>query len=217
MPSLAKHPTAFRFAFLAFRELLFHLHSFFSPKRLSERTFCAWHMQPADTRTSERRTVLLSSRRNIVLKICLANLCCLCGAQQKNYLTSISPSRCISGLSSLIKRLDALDYTSIFYMFNGNNVSEFSNCDLSQQLSIAYRKNILFWPCPQMKVRAILSSRFSFLLFTFAPIPLHLFQFRPCRFIFRARLRRHIAHSPAENYARRFGRPTVPERERRKC
>lgn len=56
------------------------------------------------------------------------------------------------GLSTLVKQLDALNYSTIFYIFDGNNIKDFGNCDMSQQLSTAYRKHIMFWPCPQMKV-----------------------------------------------------------------
>lgn len=56
------------------------------------------------------------------------------------------------GLSTLVKRLDSLNYSTVYYMFDGNNIRDFGSCDMSNQLSIAYRKNVVFWPCPQMKV-----------------------------------------------------------------
>lgn len=58
-----------------------------------------------------------------------------------------------TGLSTLVKRLDALNYSTVYYMFDGNNIRDFgSNCDMAHQLSMAYAKQIIFWPCPQMKV-----------------------------------------------------------------
>lgn len=61
-----------------------------------------------------------------------------------------------AGLSTLIKRLDVLNYSTVYYMFDGNNIRDSgSNCDMAHQLSTAYRKQIILWPCPQMKVRAM--------------------------------------------------------------
>lgn len=62
-------------------------------------------------------------------------------------------------LNTLVKRLDTLNYSSIYLMLDEMSNSRHdigNNCDLSHQLSAAYRKHIVFWPCPQMKV-----SRYS--------------------------------------------------------
>lgn len=58
----------------------------------------------------------------------------------------------IKGLSTFVKQLEALNYSTIYYMFDGNNIKDFGNCDMSHQLSAAYQKTIHFWPCPRMKV-----------------------------------------------------------------
>lgn len=62
-------------------------------------------------------------------------------------------------LSTLFKRLDSLNYSTVYYMFDGNNIRDFGNCDMAHQLSIAYQKTVLFWPCPQMKVSHILHEK----------------------------------------------------------
>lgn len=64
------------------------------------------------------------------------------------------------GISTLIKRLDALNYSTIFYIFDGKNSRDFDgDCDMAERLSSAYHKRIIFWPCPQMKVSLNVSKR----------------------------------------------------------
>lgn len=62
-----------------------------------------------------------------------------------------------SGISTLITRLDALNYSTVYYMLDENIVRDLgNNCDMSEQLSAAFHKQIIFWPCPQMKVSILL-------------------------------------------------------------
>lgn len=59
----------------------------------------------------------------------------------------------IPGISTLITRLDDLNYSTVYYMLDENIIRDFgSNCDMSEQLSAAFQKQIIFWPCSQMKV-----------------------------------------------------------------
>lgn len=59
----------------------------------------------------------------------------------------------IPGISTLITRLDDLNYSTVYYMLDENIIRDFgSNCDMSEQLSAAFHKQIIFWPCSQMKV-----------------------------------------------------------------
>jgi hypothetical protein len=75
-------------------------------------------------------------------------------------------------MRSLIQHLENIKYSTIIYVFsNGsrkveeNAVKEpespqrlgdfFGYCEvLSSELSLLYNKNIIFWPCPKMKVSA---------------------------------------------------------------
>lgn len=60
------------------------------------------------------------------------------------------------GISTLIKRLDALNYSTIFYIFDESMSRDFDgDCDMAERLSVAYHKRIIFWPCPQMKVSGL--------------------------------------------------------------
>lgn len=57
------------------------------------------------------------------------------------------------GISTLIKRLDGLNYSTIFYIFDESMSRDFDgDCDMAERLSVAYHKRIILWPCPQMKV-----------------------------------------------------------------
>lgn len=63
------------------------------------------------------------------------------------------------GISTLIKRLDALNYSTIFYIFDESVSRDFDgDCDMAKRLSAAYHKRIIFWPCPQMKVSRFFSQ-----------------------------------------------------------
>lgn len=62
-----------------------------------------------------------------------------------------------SGISTLITRLNALNYSTVYYMLDENIVRDLgNNCEMSEQLSAAFHKQIIFWPCPQMKVSILL-------------------------------------------------------------
>lgn len=76
----------------------------------------------------------------------------------------------ITDMRSLIQQLESMKYSTIIYVFSNsskkveeNLVKEpeipqrlgdfFGYCEvLSSELSILYNKNIIFWPCPKMKV-----------------------------------------------------------------
>lgn len=67
------------------------------------------------------------------------------------YLFSI-----FAGLSTLVKRLNVLNHSTVYYMLDGNDIGDSgSNSDMAHQLSTAYQKQIILWPCPHMKVRIV--------------------------------------------------------------
>ncbi|XP_031621510.1 uncharacterized protein LOC116339642 [Contarinia nasturtii] len=58
----------------------------------------------------------------------------------------------IDGISTLIKRLDSLNYSTIYFQLDESYIRNFSvNCDILQQLSSVYHRHIIFWPCVCMK------------------------------------------------------------------
>ena len=73
-------------------------------------------------------------------------------------------------MRSLIQQLENVKYSTVIYVFSNSSKKAdedfikdadasqrigdfFSYCELlSSELSILYNKNIIFWPCPKMKV-----------------------------------------------------------------
>lgn len=69
-------------------------------------------------------------------------------------------------MRSLIQQLENSKYSTIVYVFSNNSkISDdkdaenqrfgdfFGYCDvISTEFSMLYNKNIIFWPCPKMKV-----------------------------------------------------------------
>lgn len=61
-----------------------------------------------------------------------------------------------AGISTLIKRLDTVNYSTIYCLLDENDIQNAGgNCNICQKLSMAYHKEIICWPCQQMKVSRI--------------------------------------------------------------
>lgn len=51
-----------------------------------------------------------------------------------------------------MKYLENTNYSTLIYVLSNNNTRDAGYCDMAEHLSEAFNKDVLFWPCPRMKV-----------------------------------------------------------------
>ncbi|GAB0090530.1 hypothetical protein DMENIID0001_052670 [Sergentomyia squamirostris] len=56
-----------------------------------------------------------------------------------------------NGLSALMKYLENNNYSVIIFVLSNNNTRDAGYCDMAEQLSVTFSKDVIFWPCPRMK------------------------------------------------------------------
>ncbi|XP_059611066.1 uncharacterized protein LOC132257996 [Phlebotomus argentipes] len=57
-----------------------------------------------------------------------------------------------NGLSALMKYLENNNYSTLVFVLSNNNTRDAGYCDMAKQFSLTYNKDVLFWPCPRMKL-----------------------------------------------------------------
>ncbi|XP_055676626.1 uncharacterized protein LOC129785955 [Lutzomyia longipalpis] len=57
-----------------------------------------------------------------------------------------------SGLSALMRYLQNNNYSTLVFVLSNNNTRDAGYCDMAEQLSVTFNKDVLFWPCPRMKL-----------------------------------------------------------------
>ncbi|XP_055699296.1 uncharacterized protein LOC129799446 [Phlebotomus papatasi] len=75
-----------------------------------------------------------------------------------------------SGLSILMKYLENTNYSTLIYVLNNNNTRDAGYCDMAEHLSEAFKKDVLFWPCPRMKLTERFLPSFEIISFVVTTI-----------------------------------------------